>query len=60
MDMEEISIKMTETLAEKMPFAFHMTSMMSFQGIVEQGLVPGGKQRFRNCSFFSAFPPFGK
>ena len=60
LDMNKMSIRMTPSLAEKIPIAFHMTTMKSLRGIAESGLLPGGKRRTRNCTFFSAFPPFGR
>ena len=60
LDMDMTSIPMTKTFAEKSPLSFHMTTMKSLKGIVDSGLIPGGKRRNRSCNFFSAFPPFGR
>ena len=58
-DMNKISVPMSLKLSEKIPLAFHMTTMKSLKGIADSGLIPGGKWRNRSCTFFSAFPPFG-
>ena len=59
-DMSKISIPISQTLSERIPLAFHMTTMKSLKGIADSGLVPGGRRRNRSCTFFSAFPPFGE
>ena len=59
-DMSKISIPISQTLSERIPLAFHMTTMKSLKGITDSNLIPGGKKRNRSCTFFSAFPPFGE
>ena len=59
-DMSKISIPISQSLSERIPLAFHMTTMKSLKGIADSGIIPGGRRRNRSCTFFSAFPPFGE
>ena len=56
-DMSKISIPISQSLSERIPLAFHMTTMKSLKGIADSGIIPGGRRRNRSCTFFSAFPP---
>ena len=60
LNMDKLSIKMTDFMTNVIPYAFHMTTMRVFQSIVEHGLKPGGRDGCRSFSFFAAFPPFGR